>query len=258
MKRMCSGLTAMMVLFGFDAAHPAPAGPPIPAPSGFVTDKADIIDDDREVQIVALLEDLERRTGTELAVLTLQSTQPADDAEYARRVFDRWQIGKRGAQRGALVLLAVRDRRVMIVPGPGLQRLLPEERIDAIIDEHIVPSFKKGHYGRGILMGVWAVAEQIAIDARVTLADIPNLDEESGSKTFRMETFGTFISVLVALLVGGLLLRVWKDYRQQGAIKDRGGPEDPGSQGSDLGDRRDGGFGGGRRGGARRKSQRRG
>lgn len=249
MKRICGGLAALMVLFGSDAAYPAPAGPPIPAPSGFVTDKADIIDDDREAQIVALLEDLERRTGAELAVLTLQSTQPADDAEYARRVFDRWQIGIRGAQRGALVLLAVRDRRVMIVPGPGLQRLLPEKRIDAIIDEHFVPSFKKGHYGRGILEGVWAVAEQIAIDAHVKLKYTPNLEEDTDSKKLRMETFGTLIGVLVALLIGGVLLTVWKEYRRQGEIKERSGREDRGSRGSNFGERRDGGFGGGRRGG---------
>ncbi len=251
MKRICCGLAALMVLFGSDAAYPAPAGPPIPAPSGFVTDKANVIDDDREEQIVALLEDLERQTGVELAVLTLQSTQPADDAEYARRVFDRWQIGSRGAHRGALVFLAVRDRRVMIVPGPRLHQLLPEKQIDAIIDEYFVPSFKNGHYGRGILEGVWALAEQIAIDARVKLEHTPRLDEETDSKTFRMQTFGTFISVLVALLVGRLFFTAWKDYRRQTEIKGRGGPEDPGSPGSDFGRRRDGGFGGGRGGGER-------
>ncbi|MFQ5458340.1 MAG: TPM domain-containing protein [Myxococcota bacterium] len=244
MRRALVAGAWLAALFGLSSAAAAPTGPPIPAPSGFVTDKAEIIDGEREAEIVALLDELERRTGAGIAVLTLQSTQPADDAAYARQVFDRWQVGQ---GRGILVLVAVRDRRVSIVPSRGIRRVLPGDRIDAIIDQRFVPAFKQGHYGRGILEGVWSLAELIAIDARVTLRNAPSLGRVGDPKKARMQAFGKIIAGLVGLLIAGLLWAVWTDYRKQGAIRDRGGPDASGSPGG-FGRGRGGGFGGGARG----------
>lgn len=223
----------------------APGGPPLPAPSGFVTDKADIIEEDREAQIVALLAEIERRTGTALAILTVQSTQPLDDREYASRVFDLWRIGKGGEKRGALMLVAVRDRRVQILPGQRLRRLFPEEEINAIIDERIVPEFKEGRYGLGILNGAWALSEAIAIDARIKLDFEPPRSgiDDPGSNV--LSSFGKLLGLLVAFLVGGMLWFVWQDYRRQGTIKARGGPVGPPAEGEGpFRGGRGGGFGG--------------
>jgi len=232
------------------AAPAAPGGPPLPAPSGFVTDKADVIDDEREAQMVALLGELERRTGAAVAVLTVQSTQPLDDQEYAERVLDLWRIGKGGGQRGALVLVAVRDRRVRILPGPVLRRILPEDKIEAIINERIVPAFKEGQYGLGILSGVWAIAEEVAIDSRIKLAFEPPVLGDDAPRKSPIALFGKVLGVMVAGLVVGLLWFVWQDYRRQGEIRTRGGPGGPGPGGEGpFRGGRGGGFGGaGRRG----------
>lgn len=220
----------------------APAGPPLPAPSGFVTDKAEVIEDVWEERIVKLLGELEKRTGTTLAVLTVQSTLPAKDEEYARRVMELWRIGKGGGERGALMLVAVQDRRVVILPGPRLRRLFPEERIQAIVEERIVPFFKEGHYGQGILSGLWALAEDVAIDARVKLDFAPPEVKEREPAEPGIATFGKILGVLVALLVAGLLWFVWQDYKRQGVIRTRGGASPPPGEGD--GPFRGGGGGG--------------
>jgi uncharacterized protein len=223
----------------------APAGPPLPAPSGFVTDKAEVIEDAWEARIVKLLGELERRTGTTLAVLTVQSTLPVEDEEYARRVMDLWRIGKGGGDRGALMLVAVQDRRVVILPGPRLRRLFPEERIDAIVEERIVPPFKEGHYGQGILSGLWALADDIAIDARVKLDFKPPEVEEREPERRGIGTFGEILGALVGLFVLGLLWFAWQDYRHREVIRTRGAPGVPpdGEEGPFRGGR-GGGFGG--------------
>ena len=223
----------------------APAGPPLPAPSGFVTDKAEVIEADREEQIVALLAEVEKRTGATLAVLTVQSTQPLDDREYARRVFDLWRIDRGGGQRGALMLVAVRDRRVQILPDPRLRRLFPEERLDEIINERIVPAFKEGQYGLGVLNGAWTLAEEIAINARIELDFEPPAAGNGDSRKSVIGSLGKLMGLLVAFLVGGMLWFVWQDYRRQGAIKAAPPPDGPraGRNGSFRGGR-GGGFGG--------------
>ncbi|MDP3938451.1 MAG: TPM domain-containing protein [Deltaproteobacteria bacterium] len=242
-------LSALLAVFLPLSAGAAPEGPPLPAPSGFVTDKAEVIDENRDKQIVALLGELEKRTGAALAVLTVQTTHPLDDLEYAQRVMDLWRLGSGSGQRGLLMLVAVRDRRVRIVSGRGLQRIFPQEKIDAIVDERIVPQFKEGHYGLGILSGLWALSEEIAIESRIKLSfESPSLTNGDPGRT-QIAAFSKLLGVLVALLVGGLLWFVWRDYRRQGAIKVKGGPGGPpaGGGGSYRGGQ-GGGFGGAGRG----------
>ncbi len=242
-------LSALLAVFMPLSAGAAPEGPPLPAPSGFVTDKAEVIEENREKQIVALLGELEKRTGAALAVLTVQTTQPLDDLEYAQRVLDLWRLGGGSSQRGLLMLVAVRDRRVRVVSGRGLHRIFPQEKIDAIVDERIVPPFKEGHYGLGILSGLWALSEEIAIDSRITLSfESPGtMNRDQGRSP--IAAFIKLLGVLVAFLMTGFLWFVLRDYRRQGTIKAKGGPGGPpaGGEGPYRGGQ-GGGFGGAGRG----------
>ncbi len=210
------------------------AGPPIPAPSGFITDRAGVIDAQRGDQIIRLLNELERRTGAEVAVLTVQSTQPLDGREYARRVFRRWRIGKAGRDNGLLILLAVRDRRVEIIPGRGVRRILSPAEIDAIIERRIVPEFKQGHYGLGILEGAWAIAREIAAAARVTLRFSPPRDEPAGIEgRFRWKDDPRAPVVAGVLLLLALWRVPWREMVRPGKMKRRrSGSRSGGSFGS--------------------------
>jgi uncharacterized protein len=171
-----------------------------------------VIDRAREDQIITLLNELERRTGAEVAVLTVQSTQPLDDRDYARRVFERWKIGKAGRHNGVLILLAVRDRRVEIIPGHGVRRIFSDAKIDAIVERRIVPEFKQGHYGLGILEGAWAIANAIAAESRVRLRFSPPRAEADGLK----EHFLRGADRLLAIGVGAVLLfTLWRVSRRE-------------------------------------------
>jgi uncharacterized membrane protein YgcG len=198
------------------------AGPPIPAPSGFITDRAGVINAQRRDQIIRLLNELGRRTGAEVAVLTVQSTQPLDDREYARRVFRRWRIGKDGRENGLLILLAVRDRRVEIIPGRGAQRILPPAKIDAIIEGRIVPEFKQGHYGLGILEGAWAIAREIAAAAHVKLRFSPPREESAGTQArLRWKNNARALIVAGVLLLLALWKVPWAEMARLGKMKHR-------------------------------------
>ena len=176
----------------------------MPAPSGFITDRAGVIEPTQEAEIIALLNEVERQTGAEVAVLTVQSTQPFDDLDYARSVLARWKIGKEGKGNGVLLLLAVHDRRVRILPGWGLEKLFPNDRLEEIVDNAIVPNFKQGQLGLGIHQGVWALAREIAADAGITL----HSDRPEGAK--RRSRGGAFrILHLLVLAAAGFLIVGW-------------------------------------------------
>jgi len=139
------------------------AGAPQEFPSavGPVTDRARILDQGTVQQLEQVIEGVRVRTTAEVAVLTVATTGPLPIQEYAVGVFDAWKIGKRGQDNGLLFLVAVEDHRMWITTGYGLEGILPDGKIGAIRDRIILPSFRAGRYGEGILRGTEALAQVI-------------------------------------------------------------------------------------------------
>jgi len=162
-----------MLLVAAVAGGARPADPPIPAPTGFVTDTAHVVGPDVARRIDALARELQAKTGAEIAVLTVPTTAPLDDFSYAMRVAEAWKVGKRKEDTGLLVLLAVQDRKVRVVTGYGLEGVLPDGLVGEIQDDEMVPEFRAGRLDEGLWRGVAAMAARIAADRGVTLTGVP-------------------------------------------------------------------------------------
>src|SRR5437868_1757632 len=98
----------------------------IAVPRGFVTDEAHVVDTASRAKIEALAQELQQKTGAEIAVLTVDTTAPLDDFNYAMRVAEQWKVGKKGEDTGVVVLVAVNDRKVRVVTGYGVEGVLPD------------------------------------------------------------------------------------------------------------------------------------
>ena len=145
----------------------------IAPPQGFVNDRAGVIDAATRAKLTTLIEELQQKTGTEIAVLTVDTTAPLDDFTYAMQVADAWKIGKKGQDTGVLVLLAVTDRKSRVLVGYGLEGILPDGLVGEIQDREMVPAFRDGRFGEGIWRGVGAIANRIAADRGVRLTGAP-------------------------------------------------------------------------------------
>ncbi|MDX2166558.1 MAG: TPM domain-containing protein [Deltaproteobacteria bacterium] len=148
-------------------------GQTIPAPRGFVTDTAGVIDAQTEARIANLLTELQQKTGAEIAVLTVASTAPLDDFDYGMRVADQWKVGRKGEDSGVLMLVAVQDRKIRVFTGYGVEGILPDGLVGAIQDQEMLPSFRAGNLADGIWRGVAAIAQRIAAARGVTLNGMP-------------------------------------------------------------------------------------
>lgn len=139
--------------------------PPIPQPQGFVTDLAGVIPPDSRQRMTQTIQALKAKTGSEIAVLTVPSTEPLDDFTYAMRVADAWKVGRKGEDTGVLILLATQDRKLRIPTGYGVEGILPDGLVGQIQDRDILPAFRAGRLGEGLERGVAAIAQRI-IDGR--------------------------------------------------------------------------------------------
>ncbi|MFT0812392.1 TPM domain-containing protein [Synechococcus sp. OH20] len=122
---------------------------------GWVSDTADILSSSTESELNRLLTQLEQRTGAEMAVVTVPNTQGyATPKAFTTQLFNYWGIGKAGRNNGVLFLISVGDRRVEIETGRGLVTILPDSRVQQIIDQQILPKFRNRDFDGGTLAGV--------------------------------------------------------------------------------------------------------
>ncbi len=128
---------------------------------GWITDLARVF---RQEQLDALnrqISALERDTGVEIAVVVLRRVQGTTPKEFATELFNYWGVGKRGEDNGILMLVAIENRRVEIETGYGMEAILPDSVVGAILDEYAIPYFRQGDYAGGIQATVTALEERI-------------------------------------------------------------------------------------------------
>jgi uncharacterized protein len=152
-----------------ESAPPETGERAIPDFVGYVNDQAAVLDEGTHAQLEAFLDQLEKKTGVQFALLTVKSTAPETPSEYKVRVFQKWGIGKRGRDDGLLMLVALEERQVRFETGYGLEGTLPDGLQSRIFRETMAPRFRAGDYPGGITAGVLACAAPIAREHGVTL-----------------------------------------------------------------------------------------
>lgn len=134
----------------------------LPEPSGWVNDFAGVISPEYKDKLNALIGEVEAKTSSEIAVVTVESMAPYDEVSYVRMLFDKWKPGKKGKDNGVLILLAVKERRWRIETGYGVEGILPDGLCGEIGRQYMVPHFKQGQYAEGLYSGTARIAEVIS------------------------------------------------------------------------------------------------
>ena len=142
-----------------------------PAYNGFVNDYAGLLSPSARAQLEARLSQLEKDTSDEVAVATVNSLDGDTIEGYAVGLFEKWGIGKKDKDNGVLFLIAPTERKVKIEVGYGLEPILTDGRAGRILDNAVLPSFKKGDYETGIIAGVASIEDYLRNGS--TLAENP-------------------------------------------------------------------------------------
>jgi uncharacterized protein len=130
--------------------------PKIPL-AGRVTDAADIIDAAQEANLTRHLEELERRTGHQMVVVTVSSLEGEEVDSFTQELGNAWGIGRAEHNDGVILLVAPNERKVRIAVGYGLEETLSDEACKKIVEDKILPHFRLGNLSEGIEAGVNAV-----------------------------------------------------------------------------------------------------
>ncbi|WP_243630064.1 TPM domain-containing protein [Taibaiella soli] len=123
--------------------------PPRPEPPHLVNDLAHILTPDQVQQLEDKLVEYDKTSSTQIAIVTLESIGVYEPAEYGTALFKKWKIGNEGKNNGVLVLAAVKDHKINITTGYGLEGALPDAVCGRIIREEMKPRFQQQQYFEG-------------------------------------------------------------------------------------------------------------
>lgn len=129
----------------------------IPSLSARVNDYAAMLSPATRQQLESVLAALEKEESTQLAVLTIDSLQGENLEEFSLKVVEKWRLGQKGLDNGALLLIAKNDRKLRIEVGYGLEGVLTDLTSGRIIRNIITPQFKNGNFDQGVIDGVSAM-----------------------------------------------------------------------------------------------------
>jgi len=171
----------------------ASAQPAVPALTGRVVDRAELLSPDIEAALTQRLAAHEDSTTNQVAVLTIPSLNGEVLEEFATTVFRAWALGQADANNGVLLLIARDDRKIRIEVGYGLEGELTDRLAGYIIREEMTPRFRAGDFESGTLAAVEAI-----------LGALEGTYEEPPARSFASMPESDEIPVGMALGLGAL------------------------------------------------------
>jgi len=239
----------------------SPVAAKLPArPSGPILDEAGLLTPAQHVDLNGKLTAFNDRTGRALVVATVKSLGGREIEDYATELGRSWGIGGEKDDSGVLLLVAPAERKVWIATGYGADDYLTDAMSGTIIRSAILPKFKAGDMGGGIVAGVDAIIHQLELPPEEAAKRAEAAQSRARDRDDDVGFFPVIVIVFAFfMIIGGIsgMTRGGRQYRS----RRRGGGIDPvvvlwgldalsrGSRGRRGGWGGGGGFGGGGFGG---------
>ncbi|MDE3041471.1 MAG: TPM domain-containing protein [Nitrospirota bacterium] len=179
----------------------------MPPLTGRVVDLAHVLPADVAASLANDLEAHETKTSNQVAVLILPSLEGEPLESFSHRVGTTWKLGQKGTENGVLLLVALRERKVRIEVGYGLEGTLTDLRSAHIIRQEIVPRFRNGDLPGGIAAGVHAILGTIegTYKAEEVLSGHARSDQEPTA--FQYVIIGIVVGTLAGIVLSHGLQR---------------------------------------------------
>jgi uncharacterized protein len=232
-------------------------------PADYVSDFAHVLSPEAIEKIDSICSQLDHSAANaQIAVVTVRSLEGEDAADYSDQLETKWKIGRKGSDRGVLILLAVDDHQRRIEVGYGLEGILNDAKLGDI-GRAMVPDLRASDFDGAVTLAVGEIAQDIAADAHVQLdqnapvsapADQPEARHSSALGKLILLIivlvfFGGF-SLLRMLFGFGLFFGGWGGGGWRGGGWGGGGGGFGGGSGDGFGGFGGGSFGGGGAGGS--------
>jgi len=195
-------LAVVLLLFVPSIAPAAESVDTLPAPTGYVSDFAGVLSPSTISNLERLCTQVDRQANAQIAVVTIKTLDNDENVDdFAVKLEEKWKVGKKGTDRGVLMLVVMNPRKYRIEVGYGLEGILNDAKVGDI-GRAMVPALSQLDYNTAIPLGVQKIARIIADDAGVTLT-VPQPVHQ-----YHRERAPVQISFTALILGGGVILLI--------------------------------------------------
>lgn len=174
-----------------------------PRPADYVTDNAAALSGNTAQNLRSELRGYEETTGHHLIVWIGQSTGGVPLEDWTIHAAEQWKVGRKGADDGAILFLFMRDRKVRIEVGYGLESVLPDADASMIVRTTIVPKLRAGDVDGAVQSGV----DRMLLTITPSYAEkIGHPVQESDDETTGSDVIALALIAIIALGLFGLFL----------------------------------------------------
>ena len=129
--------------------------PTRPNPPRLVNDFADLLNPRQEQALELKLRYFHDTTSNQITVVTVKSLNGYDPAMYANEIGEQWKVGQADFDNGVVVLVKPKYRandrgEAFIAVGYGLEPAIPDAIASRIVQNEMLPLFRKGDYYSGL------------------------------------------------------------------------------------------------------------
>ena len=171
-RALCSVALVPVVFLLWLCPLSAAPDPKLPLLEQPVNDFAHVVDASSDAEMSRMIRALQAKTGDVVVVATVPTIEPYGDVrEYANKLFENGGrgIGQKGKDNGLLILVAIKEHKVWIEVGYGLEEYITDGYAGETTREFMTPQFRAGRFGAGLLAGTERVVGRIAQARGVSL-----------------------------------------------------------------------------------------
>ena len=167
----------------------------------FVLDVAGMLSAEQNEELSGYLMELNDTKGVQIAVLTVPTTDGEPVHDFAVRHFEKWQLGQKGVDNGALLTIVMDSHDLDITTGDGTEGVLTDILCKRILDDLLAPALREEKYGDGITSAVRNMAGIITKDdSLVSLPATGTTIERSAEEEDEMDLKGLLLCGLMGIL----------------------------------------------------------
>jgi uncharacterized protein len=203
---------------------PASASPAYPELQGRITDEAGLLTPQEKQDIEGDLASLEQTSTDQLAIVTVKSLQGYSIEDYGIGLARKWGIGQKGKDNGVVLIIAPNDRKVRIEVGRRLEPFLTDTMSALIIQNAILPKFRRGDFAGGIKDGVRDIKS-------VLLGDAEEVKRRAEGPRTPQDDPTVIVHIVLFLMIVAFI--IWINYRNAQVMR-AGSPGGPRRRGGGV------------------------
>jgi uncharacterized protein len=184
------------------------ATPNFPALTGRIVDQANILSAYDKAEIETALKALDLKATDQLVVATIKSLEGYAIEDYGYQLGRFWKIGQAGTNNGILLIVAPNDRKVRIEVGRGLEPIMTDTMASIIVNNAILPAFRRGEFPAGVKAGVRDISDVLLGNAEEVKQRAKSIRKPPGMQIDYLEL------AFILFWAGVVGYSIWQQHKQ--------------------------------------------